>query len=192
MRPFSKMAAVTLVSILAIGLSACNKKKNGSSGGTAAATPASSCTWNGFSWVNQSNQPCTPTATTFTCPAQGYYTNTSNQQVACTPGQQVTGFNYSGNYPYNPNPYNQTAICDQYTQQYGVQYVPVYSTQPPYQNQYICVRYDVINQYAYGTPYYNNVDYYYGYPVYNYSGNSCGSNFFIDLGFGGFNWCFGN
>jgi len=174
------LASITLIAVLAVGLSACGKKKNGSSG--SAATPGSACIFNPNTgiYTNTAGQVCNPNAQQITCPANGIYTNNQGQQIACTPGQVVNtgGYNYPGGYQY-PGYQNQSG-CDQYYYQYGIQYVPVVLG-----GQLQCMRIDLINQYSQGTGYYNNYDYYYAYPPYEYTGSGyCGTQ--VAVNFGGF------
>lgn len=186
MRPLNTLASIALATFLVVGLSACGKKKNGSSGGSAA-TPGSACVWNAQlnTYTNSAGQLCTPTNQTIICPATGIYTNQQGQQLTCTPGQQVNvgGYGYPGNYQY-PNYQNQTG-CDQYYYQYGIQYVPVVLG-----GQLQCMRIDLVNQGAQGSSYYNNYDYYFAYPPYEYNPayQSCSFGF----AFSGFSLCFGN
>ncbi len=176
MKPFNFLAKVGMVAVLAIGLSACGKKKNGSSA-PAASTPGSTCTWNGYQYVNTgTNTPCNNT-TGQTCPANGQYTDQYGIVRTCTPGQAINNTlpPPNNNYPWN-NGY-QYGGCSQYEYQYGVPYVPVYMHQ---YGQYMCVRFDLLygqqqNQYYYNYGY----DYYYAYPP--YSGNNCGNQ----INFGG-------
>ncbi len=149
MKPLMILAKVGMVAILAVSLTACGKKKNGSSG-TVATTPADNsgtCTQLPTGqWVTSgTNTPCTP----------------GNGQVP-PPGSCTTGTNCYGNgYPYGG--------CTQYEYQYGVQYVPVYMHQ---YGQYMCVRYDLLQGYATYPQYQNyGYNYYYSYPP--YSGSGC-------------------
>jgi hypothetical protein len=178
MKPFSFLAKVGLVAVLAIGLTACGKKKNGSSGGTVATTPNSTCTWNGSQWViSGTSTTCTPSTTT--CPSNGQYTDSNGVVRSCTPGQSISN-NYpppNNNYPWN-NGFQQGG-CSQYEYQYGVPYVPVYM-----QGQYWCVRYDLLYGYGQNQNYYNyGYNYYYSYPP--YQSNSCGNQIYLGGSFGG-------
>jgi hypothetical protein len=190
MSTLKTVAATALAAFVVLSLGACGKKKNGST--ASAATPGSACVNNnGTFWTNSQGQICTPGAQSITCPANGIYTNSQGQVLSCTPGQQVNtgGFGYGGNYPYQVNPYNQTVSCEQYYYQYGVQYVPIYSTQQPYVNQYVCVRYDLVNGYANNTSYFNNYDMFYYYPP--YTGSNCGSSAVsVNLGWFSGSLCF--
>lgn len=187
MRPLNTLATTLLAAFLVVSLGACGKKKTSSSGGTAAATPGSACTnYNPLTgqWTNSAGQICTPTGgnATQVCPAApNNFVMVGGMQQWCTPGQTVaTGYNYPGQYPYTPYPNSQTSGCDQYYYYYGIQYVPVILS-----GQLQCVRIDVLNQYAQGTPYYNNYDYYYAYPPYSYGGSGyCGTQ--VGVSFGGF------
>jgi hypothetical protein len=176
MKPFSFLAKVGMVAVLAIGLTACGKKKNGSS--AVATTPASTCTWNGYQYVQTgTNTPCNQ-QTGQTCPANGQYTDSYGVVRSCTPGQPINGNNLpppNNNYPWN-NGY-QMGGCSQYEYQYGVPYVPVYFQQ---YGQYMCVRYDLLYGYQQNQYYYNyGYDYYYAYPP--YTGSGCNNN----INFGG-------
>jgi hypothetical protein len=188
MKLTNTLATIMLTAFLAVGLSACGKKKNSSNNN--AATPGSACVMNpqNGQWTNSAGQYCNPNATqgTITCPANGIYTNQYGQQQACTPGQVVntggTGYYYPGQYQYT-NYMNQYG-CDGYYYQYGVQYVPVILS-----GQLQCMRYDLLNQYSQGTPYYNNYDYYYAYPPYQTTNNQNQSCFFLNLGGIGGGYC---
>ena len=186
MRPLNTLATTLLATILVVGLSACGKKKNGSATpAAAAATPGSACIFNPQigQYTTTAGLPCNPNATQTTCPAapNNFFTNQMGQVQTCTPGQVVSnggGYSYGGQYPNTGNQ-NQTG-CDAYYYQYGVQYVPVVLS-----GQLQCVRIDLVNQYAQGTSYYNNQDYYYAYPPYEYTGSGyCGSQ--VAVNFGGF------
>lgn len=188
MRPLNTLATITLAAFMVVALGACGKKKNGSSGSTAAATPGSTCTnYNPLTgqYTNAQGQICTPGAQSQqVCPAapNNYVTMPNGQIQPCTPGQMVnTGgvYTYPGQYPYNPY---QNSGCDQYYYYYGIQYVPVNLN-----GTLQCVRIDVLNQYAQGTPYYNNYDYYYAYPPYSYGGSGyCGTQVYVAIsGFAG-------
>jgi len=161
MKSFNFVATLTLATITVALLSACGAKKNGSSNKIGA------CTMNAYGQMTYANgQPCT--SGTMICPTTGYYQTPYGQMQQCVPGQYVnngTYPQYPGQYPYNPYP-QQGQGCMQWTYTYGVQYVPVMMN-----GTYQCVRYDLVNQYAYNTPYYNNYDYYYAYPP--YTGGGC-------------------
>lgn len=177
MRPLNTLATAAFALIAVLALGACGKKKTSS----AASTPASqACVYNatyGSYTIAGTTTPCVPgQSTTTTCPAapNNFYTNHLGQVQTCTPGQQIPntgGYNYGGQYPY-PNYMNQTG-CDQWTYQYGIQYVPVVL-----QGTLQCVRIDVLAGSSYGTNYGNNYDYYYYAPP--YSDNSCST--MIDFG----------
>ena len=180
----NQLATTLLAAVWVGGVGACGKKKNGSSA-AAAATPGSACVFNAQlgTYTNSAGQYCNPNATQQTCPAapNNYFTNAQGQIQTCTPGQQVGTagqYNYPGQYQY-PGYQNQTG-CDQYYYQYGIQYVPVVLN-----GQLQCLRSDLLNQYAQGTNYYNNYDYYYAYPPYEYTGSGyCGSQ--VAVSFSGF------
>lgn len=171
MKAVNYIANAALIVVMAMGLGACGKKSNGS-----AAAAAGQCTYNGYSYVNGLGQPCT-NAGQIICPANGIYTNQYGQQQSCMPGQVISQYPTNPGYPSNyPNPVYSS--CQQYTQMYGVPYVPMIL-----QNQFVCVRYDLLQQqpnYNYGNygNYYNDYDYYYAYPP--YSGGGCGTS--IDFG----------
>lgn len=177
-----------MVAVVVIGLGACSKKKNGS----VAATPASlctltangtyvnaqglpcsptanQCTWNGSSYANYLGQPCSPQST---CTANQFGQFVNQLGAACTPYPQVP------NYPYQPG--GQQYGCQQWTYQYGIQYVPVYL-----QGGLQCVRIDLLQSGSnyppsyYDSGYYDyGYDYYYAYPP--YSGSGCQTQ--IDFG----------
>lgn len=179
----NKLLTTVLAAFVVVSLGACGKKKNGST--SAAATPGSACVFNANlgTYTNQQGQYCNPSATQTTCPAapNNYYTTATGQIQTCTPGQVVNtgtnGYTYPGQYQYT-NYQNQTG-CDQYYYQYGIQYVPVVLG-----GQLQCLRADLLNQYAGGTSYYNNYDYYYAYPPYEYTGGYCGTQ--VAVSFSGF------
>lgn len=179
MKLTNTLATILLAAVMVVGLGACGKKKNGSN---AASTPGSACVFNAQTgtYTNSAGQLCNPNATQTTCPASGVITNQYGQQQVCTPGQVVNtgGYGYPGQYQY-PGYQNQYG-CDGYYYQYGIQYVPVVLN-----NQLQCMRIDLVNQYAYGTSYYNNYDYYYAYPPYSYGGSGyCGTQ--VAVSFSGF------
>lgn len=181
---------VILAVVVIAGLGACSKKKNGS----VAATPASlctmnaygqyvnaagaqcsptanQCTWNGSAYITPTGQACSPQSTCVQN-AQGQYVNQMGQ--ACTPYPQVP------NYPHQHQ--QQQYGCNQWTYQYGIQYVPVYL-----QGGLQCVRIDLLQnnpQVHYPPNYYQSgyweygYDYYYAYPP--YSGSGCSTQ--IDFG----------
>jgi hypothetical protein len=183
MKLTNTLATIALAAFMVVGLSACGKKKNGSNN---AATPGSACIFNAQTgtYTNTAGQYCNPNATQTTCPATGVYTTPYGYQQSCTPGQVINntqygnGYVYPGQYQY-PNYQNQSG-CDSYYYQYGIQYVPVVLN-----NQLQCMRIDLLNQYTQGTQYYNNYDYYYAYPPYQYQqGSYCGTQ--VAVSFSGF------
>jgi|GEM_PF-3524025 len=183
MRLLNYTGKVIVAIVVIAGLGACSKKKNGS----VAATPASlctmtaqgtyvnaqglpcsptanQCTWNGSTYVNPLGQACSPTSQC-TMNAYGQYVNQLGQ--TCSPYPQPTP-----NYPYPGQ--TQQYGCNQWTYQYGIQYVPVWL-----QGGLQCVRIDLLQGYTYNTPYYDyGYDYYYAYPP--YSGAGCSTQ--IDFG----------
>lgn len=177
MKPFNFLAKIGMVAVLAIGLTACGKKKNGSSA-PAATTPGTTCTWNGYAYVQTgTNTPCT-NQTGQTCPSNGQYTDSYGQVRSCTPGQPISNTMPppNNNYPWNNG--FQYGGCQQYEYQYGVPYVPVVIS-----GQYYCVRYDLVQGYAQNQYYQNyGYDYYYSYPP--YSGNSCSNQVYFGGNFG--------
>ena len=180
MKPFNFLAKIGMVAVVAMTLTACGKKKNGSSAAPVATTPTTTCTWNGYSYVQTgTNTPCQPT-TGQTCPANGQYTDSYGVVRTCTAGQPINGNTLpppNNNYPWNNG--FQYGGCQQYEYQYGVPYVPVYM-----QGQYWCVRYDLLQGYQQNNQYQNyGYDYYYAYPP--YSGNSCSNQIYLGGSFGG-------
>lgn len=179
MKPLNFLVRVGVVAVLAIGLTACGKKKNGSSGGgSTASTPGSTCQWDQSrnAYINPSNGQVCNNTNTQVCPANGQYTNQNGQVVTCTPGQAINNFPNPGGYPWNGFGLNG---CSQYYYQYGVPYVPVYFQQ---YGQYMCVRYDLLSsQYSNPNYGYYGYNYYYSYPP--YTGNNCNNQ----INFGG-NW----
>ncbi len=172
MKAVNYIANAALIVLAAMALSACGKKSNGS-----AAAAAGACNYNGYTYVNAIGQPCSATGQTL-CPANGVYVNQMGQQQACTPGQYLLPTNpgYPTQYQYGQVP---RTSCQQYAIQYGIPYVPMIL-----QGQYVCVRYDLLQQqqnyssYNYGDYYDYGYDYYYAYPP--YSGSGCGTS--IDFG----------
>jgi hypothetical protein len=126
----------------------------------------------------------TGTGTVGVC-TTGYYTAINGQQIPCQIGQQYnTAYTGGG---YGQNTWAQgTASCQQYTQYYGVQYIPVNLG-----GSIECVRYDLVSGYTGGSSYYGQgVDYYYTYPIqasyypqqgYTYDS---GSGFYLDINIG--------
>ncbi|HMN69329.1 MAG TPA: hypothetical protein PKC28_12380 [Bdellovibrionales bacterium] len=183
MKSINVLAKVALVAFLAAGLTACGKKKNGSSGTTATTPATTTCTVNQYgTYVDQNGNPCTPTAngngTPQVCPSNGQYQNQYGQWQYCTPGQTI--YPQPGNgYPYPQYPQGGSG-CEYGLQQYGVPYVPVII-----QGQYLCLRYDLLQQYTQGTYYQDyGYEYYYAYPP--YSGSQCNTN--VSLGYQGNKW----
>lgn len=179
MRPLNTMATAALAIVAVLALGACQKKKTSS----AASTPAASaCVYNptyGTYTLAGTATPCTPGQTNnLVCPPapNNYYTTVTGQVQTCTPGQALPAGSYAGQYNYNQ--YQNQYGCDAYYYQYGIQYVPVVI-----QGQLQCMRSDLINQYAYGTPYYDNYDYYYAYPPVD-NGQNCLSFGYGQIGLG--------
>lgn len=184
MKAVNYIAKAAVVAIMAMGLGACGKKNNGS-----AAAPAGSCTYNGINYVDANGALCSQTGQTL-CPATGVWVNQYGQQQACTPGQYINSYPTNPNYPWNYTPNPATASnCQVYTMQYGVPYVPMVL-----QGQFVCVRYDLLQQqqnYSYGNfgNYYNyGYDYYYAYPP--YSGSGCGTSISFGGSWGDIGICF--
>lgn len=186
MKALTYTSKVVLAIVMIAGLSACGKKKNGS---VAAAPVGAYCTptANGMG-VNALGQPCTPTANQ--CVFNGSTYTYPGTTTPCSPTSQcINGLNQYGQscqgYPQYPNyPYpgqTQQYGCQQWTWQYGIQYVPVYL-----QGGLQCVRIDLLQggmsqypQQYYNSGYYNyGYDYYYAYPP--YSGSGCSTS--IDFG----------
>lgn len=190
MRLLNITGRVIMAAMLVVGLGACSKKKNGTAvaatpgslctmtaqgtyvnaQGLACSPTANQCTWNGSAYVVPGTAtPCSPQSQC-TMNQQGQYLNQLGQ--ACTPYQQVP------NYPYPQQ--QQQYGCNQWTYQYGIQYVPVYL-----QGGLQCVRIDLLQSApSYPTNYYSSgyyevgYDYYYAYPP--YSGSGCSTQ--IDFG----------
>ena len=153
MKTVNKITTGVLALMAVLFLDACSKTKN--------STPSTS-------------------NTTAVCPTTGYYMAGNGQNMQCQPGTQIntaytTGYN-GNNYPTG------VATCQQYTQYYGIQYVPVQNGP-----SIDCVRYDWISQYAGGSSYANyGADYYYYNPpeVSSYSnGGSWASNLGLFVNF---------
>ncbi len=177
MELLKKITTVTLGMTLIVALGACGKKKNGSTNASPPAPASTQCVMNAQGQLVYPNgQPCTTGQ--ILCPSTGVFTNSQGQQQQCVPGQMVTNgaynYQYPGQYPHTPYPVTQTQSCAQYYYQYGVEYVPVML-----QNQYVCVRIDLLQPYTYNTAYEDyGYDYYYAYPP--YSGSGCSTS--IDFG----------
>lgn len=188
MKAVNYIAKAAVVAVMAFGLGACGKKNNGS----AAAAPAASCTYNGYTYIDATTgAQCTPTATQNICPANGMtvtYVNGQVVQQPCTPGQYVNVYPTNPSYPWNNVPTTGANTCQQYTMQYGVPYVPMVMS-----GQFVCVRYDLLQtqlvNYGYTGDYYDyGYDYYYAYPP--YSGSNCNNSFYFDFGGFGGDFCF--
>lgn len=184
MRLLNNTGRVIMAAMLVVGLSACSKKKNGS---VVAATPQSLCTMTAQgTYVNAQGLACSPTANQCTWNGSAYVlagtATPCSPQSQCTMGPYGQYVNQLGQsctpYPQQPNyPYpgqTQQYGCNQWTYQYGIQYVPVWL-----QGGLQCVRIDLLQGYTYNTPYYDyGYDYYYAYPP--YSGSGCNTS--IDFG----------
>ena len=171
MNAFKNITKLTLAVYAAIALSACGKTSNN---GTAASTPptTSTCTLQtDGSYRNGSGALCS--SGSFTCPASGQYTDSTGNHT-CTPGQTV---NVNNNYPYPNNP---STGCDYWTQYYGQLYIPMLLN-----GSYVCANYLWLNSYSYGTPYYDNPNYWYQYPPYSQQGSSS-CNTAVALSYGNF------
>ena len=158
MNTVNKITTGVLALMCVLVLDACSKTK--SSGTTAA----------------------TGTGTTGICTV-GFYTAINGQQIPCQNGTQYnTAYTGTG---YNTNTWaNGTGSCQQYTQQWQTQYIPVNMS-----GSIMCVRYDLVAQYTQGSQYAGqSLDYYYTYPIeasyypqqgYTYDS---GSQFYLNFG----------
>lgn len=131
---------------LMIALAACSKKSSPPSNSgtdTDASDGYITCPSTGY-YTNSSGYStnCTPGNVVYvgtssngyvTCPSNGVYTS-NGMSYNCTPGQSI----YTGNGNGNGND-----GCSQWTQQYGVVYVPV-----RYQGSMVCMRQDLARQYG--------------------------------------------
>jgi predicted small lipoprotein YifL len=157
-----------MVAFLAIALTACGKKKNGSSDTAAPPAPTTptvteTCTYNqaAQAWLNQNNQSCTPTNNTITCTWNAQQNKWLNQQ-----GQTCT-------------PTNGAGPCDYWTNYYHVYYVPI---QVPVSTTFpqglACFNINYLNGWVYNTHYYDNYDYWNYTPPHtcNSNNSSCGGN----------------
>lgn len=143
-------------------LTACPKTKN-----SAATTSNTSCTVRADGSVRNGNGDVCTTGSAV-CPSSGYYRDESGYNQQCNPGERIY-LNYG--YPYASNPTQYTDGCRQWTEMYGALYIPMLLNG----NQYVCVDYEWLNQYALGSYYYNNSEYYYQYPPYQWSNaHKCG------------------
>ena len=189
MKPMNAIYTMAFAAISLLMLNACS----GTSNSSTPAASAYSCTQNGNGvWVDQNGNACNPgtTGATITCPSTGYYTASTGQNVACTPGATVvtsgygTGYGYGAptGYGYGSSP---STGCTTYYAIYGQLYVPMYLN-----GQLVCANYnDLIasmqsnnyySSYFPSTPYYQGGDqqyqlqYMYEYPPQAYSGYGYG------------------
>lgn len=155
MKPINTMAALALAAYAVIVLSACGKTSNS---GSNASTPASNTCTVSYDGTLRDSLGRACTQGTSTCPAEGRYTNSQGQVIACTPGQQIY---INTNYPYQQYS-GQVGGCDWATQRWGVLYIPMI-----YQNQLVCVNTQWL-QWSQSTQnyYYQNQGYYEYYPPY--------------------------
>lgn len=197
MKAFNYGAGLALAAYLVLALAACSKTDNGSNNSSPAAVAATQCVMgqDGI-YRNQLGQSCSPTANYacagYTYNAQtGTYINPQNPAVQI-PAAQCGGTTTIPNQGYYGGTY--VSGCDQWTQMYGVQYVPVQMS-----GQLVCVNYQYLQQqivYSYPqyqySPWYNDPSYWYSYAptAYDYGyggggyyGYGCANN--ISLGFGG-------
>ncbi len=175
MKPLNGLKTIALAAYVMVILSACGKTSNSSAPN--ASTPASTCTASADGTLRDSQgRLCNNAANTSTCPTTGYYVNSMGQQITCIAGQPINNGGPNG-YPYPNNP-NQTG-CEYLEMQWHIPYVPII-----WNGQYMCMRYDVANQYASGTQYYNNYDQYWQYPPYQNNGGGC--NKAVAVSFEGF------
>jgi hypothetical protein len=183
MKTINKSLALAALAYAIIALGACSKTGNSGSSGTTASTPpnTSTCSVNSSGQVvNGSGAVCT--TGTFTCPAQGFYTDQYNNHINCTAGQVVT-LNYTGGGTCNNPPPG--SGCEYYSQCYNSLYVPMLLN-----NKMVCVNYDWLNQYTYGSQYFDDYNQYYNNPPYN--GGGCGFSAYLDVGPFSGEICFGN
>jgi hypothetical protein len=163
---------LALVAFLAVALTACGKKKNGSSDtvatppvGTGTTSPTSTCTYNSAAhqWLNPQGQICVPTGNSINCNWNGTaWVNPQGQ--ACTPT-------------------NGSGPCDYWTNYYHVYYVPI--NVPPsstYPQGLACLNINYLNGYMYNTHYYDNYDYWNYDPPHTYGGNHGGSCSGLSIG----------
>ncbi|NJL24118.1 MAG: hypothetical protein HC902_02335 [Calothrix sp. SM1_5_4] len=207
MKTWNLLAAIALSMVTVATLSACGKKKNGST----ASTPASTCTMNAYgAWVDTYGRSCNPSATANTC-TNVRYDATTGRYISLTTGQVVNcgvgngGYGYYDGYnsiPYQGQ-YGNTTIsgCAGWSQIYGAQYIPVDIGD----GQLVCMNTAYLNQ-RYGSQVNWNQYYYSHQPIYScggydcnggyYGGNyySCNTNVAIGFNFGyggvGANLCF--
>lgn len=182
MKTLNVLAKYSMIAMMVIMVTACGKKKNGSTAAAppAPATPTATCTYNSTAgqWIDQNGAVCTPTNNQITC---NY--NTSQNKWLDQNGQVCSPTGNTGG----------TGPCDYWTNYYHVYYVPVAgAVTPTAQNPqgYICVNINYLNAYAYNTHYYNNYDYWSYNPPHKCQGSSCGNgcSTSIDLSFLGSNW----
>jgi hypothetical protein len=160
-------------------LTACPKTKN-----SANTSSNTSCTVRSDGSVrNQNGDLCTSGSAV--CPNTGYYRDEDGYNQQCNPGERIY-LNY--NYPYSTNPTQYTDGCRQWTQMYNALYIPMLLN-----GDYVCVDYEWLNQYSMGSSYYNNYEYYYQYPPYNWSNaHKCGNPIQIDYNHSTQKICFEN
>jgi len=178
-----------MIATLAITMTACGKKKNGSASTPAAApapTVTATCNYDSTAgqWKDQNGAVCTPTNNTTTCTWNASANQWKDQNGAvCTP--------------------NVSGPCGYWTNYYHVYYVPVnVPVSSTFPTGLACVNVNYLNSYAYNTHYYNNYDYYYYNPPNTCYGSDCNSGgnqncstsidlSFLGSGFGvGFGLCF--
>lgn len=189
MTTINTLAKVAMIAVLAVGLGACSKKKNGS---TTATTPKSTakCTWNNNygDYTTSNGTICTPTTATTKCPSNGQYRDVYGQWRSCTPGQVINnGYTQPGGYPGSAYP-NQGNACRVYLYEWPYDYyVPA-----KVRGEWMCVHMSVFEGYTHNTGYDDyGWDYYYAYPPIAQDG--CNTR--IDLGYqdgqfyGGVDFC---
>jgi hypothetical protein len=199
-------AAIALAAYLVLALAACSKTDNGSNNSTAAAATQCVIGSDGIA-RNQLGQSCVPGANV----CQGYTYNPQTGMYIGPNGQQIPASNCAGaNTIPNNGYYGGTYVngtgtgygCDQWSQYYGITYVPVNIGN----GQMVCVNYQYLQsqimmsypQYQY-TPYYNNPSQWYSYApsAYDYGygygsgytggyGYGCGTGISLGLSTGGF------
>lgn len=173
-----------MVAVLAITLTACGKKKNGTSdtaAAPAAPTTTATCTYNNTShaWLDQNGAACVPSNNTITCTWNSTANQWLNQQ-----GQTCTPTNGSG-------------PCDYWTNYYHVYYVPIQvPVSTTFPHGIACFNINYLNSYLYNTDYEDNYDYWNYDTPHTCHGSSCGGgntscNTRISLNFSLWNNSFG-
>lgn len=150
---------------------------------------SASCTFDGVKYVDSNGSMCAAAGQTL-CPASGVWVNQYGQSQACTPNQYINSYPILGSYPsnYTPNP-AAASNCQAYTVQYGVPYVPFILD-----NEFVCLRFDLLQQQAnydlasFGEYFTYGYDFYFAYPP--YSDPACTTQINLGGSWGSVAFCF--